>query len=58
MPVVAIAAVQLGFMLGGSIVIEAIFNLPVETLLQNANGPSTTRDAGAVDLAHPAEDGR
>ena len=28
MPVVAIAAVQLGFMLGGSIVIEAVFNLP------------------------------
>lgn len=28
MPVVAIAAVQLGFMLGGSIVIESIFNLP------------------------------
>jgi len=28
MPVVAIAAVQLGFMLGGSIVTESIFNLP------------------------------
>lgn len=28
MPVVAIAAVQLGFMLGGSIVIESVFNLP------------------------------
>ena len=28
MPVVAISAVQLGFMLGGSIVIESIFNLP------------------------------
>ena len=28
MPVVAIAAVQLGFMLGGSIVIENVFNLP------------------------------
>ena len=28
MPVVAITAVQLGFMLGGSIVIEAVFNLP------------------------------
>lgn len=28
MPVVAIAAVQLGFMLGGSIVIETVFNLP------------------------------
>ncbi|MEJ1976850.1 MAG: ABC transporter permease [Acetobacteraceae bacterium] len=28
MPIVAIAAVQLGFMLGGSIVIEAVFNLP------------------------------
>ena len=28
MPVVAVAAVQLGFMLGGSIVIESIFNLP------------------------------
>ena len=28
MPVVAIAAVHLGFMLGGSIVIEAVFNLP------------------------------
>ena len=27
-PVVSIAAVQLGFMLGGSIVIESIFNLP------------------------------
>ncbi len=28
MPVVAIAAVQLGFMLGGSIVIESVFSLP------------------------------
>ena len=28
MPVVAIAAVQLGFMLGGSIVTESVFNLP------------------------------
>ena len=28
MPLVAIAAVQLGFMLGGSIVVEAVFNLP------------------------------
>lgn len=28
MPVVAVAAVQLGFMLGGSIIIESIFNLP------------------------------
>ena len=28
MPVVAVAAVQLGFMLGGSIVTESIFNLP------------------------------
>jgi peptide/nickel transport system permease protein len=28
MPVVAIAAVQLGFMLGGSIAIERVFNLP------------------------------
>ena len=28
MPVVAIAAVQLGFMLGGSIVVETVFNLP------------------------------
>ena len=28
MPVVAIAAVQLGFMLGGSIVIESVFNIP------------------------------
>lgn len=28
MPVVAVAAVQLGFMLGGSIVIESVFNLP------------------------------
>lgn len=28
MPVVAIAAVQLGFMLGGSIVIESVFNVP------------------------------
>jgi len=27
MPVVAVAAVQLGFMLGGSIVIEAVFSL-------------------------------
>ena len=28
MPVVAIAAVQLGFMLGGSVVIESVFSLP------------------------------
>jgi len=28
MPVVAVAAVQLGFMLGGSIVIESVFSLP------------------------------
>jgi peptide/nickel transport system permease protein len=28
MPVVAVAAVQLGFMLGGSIITESIFNLP------------------------------
>ncbi len=28
MPLVAIAAVQLGFMLGGSIVVESVFNLP------------------------------
>jgi peptide/nickel transport system permease protein len=28
MPLVAISAVQLGFMLGGSIVVEAVFNLP------------------------------
>ncbi len=28
MPLVAITAVQLGFMLGGSIVVEAVFNLP------------------------------
>ena len=28
MPVVAVAAVQLGFMLGGSIVTESVFNLP------------------------------
>ena len=28
MPVVSIAAVQLGFMLGGSIVIETVFALP------------------------------
>ena len=28
MPVVAVSAVQLGFMLGGSIVIEAVFSLP------------------------------
>ncbi len=28
MPVVAVTAVQLGFMLGGSIVIESVFNLP------------------------------
>jgi peptide/nickel transport system permease protein len=28
MPLVAVAAVQLGFMLGGSIVVESVFNLP------------------------------
>jgi peptide/nickel transport system permease protein len=28
MPVVSIAAVQLGFMLGGSVVIESVFALP------------------------------
>src|SRR5258707_7138635 len=28
MPVVSIAAVQLGFMLGGSVVIESVFGLP------------------------------